>query len=339
MKKMIRQAGPLSVSFILLLIFLGAFIACESDKPTTNRKKSKKIEIPHLSFDEDSAYYFIEKQVSFGPRVPNTSEHNKCADWLLSCLSRYADKTLIQKGDVLAYDGKVLKMKNIIASFNPELKKRVLLCAHWDTRPIADQDSERKDEPIPGANDGGSGVGVLLEVARQISRDSLKIGIDIVLFDTEDYGAPRNSPQANKQDTWCLGSQYWSKRPHVPGYSAKYGILLDMVGAKDARFAMEGNSMMYASSVMKRMWKLADQLGHGSYFSYDKVSPIVDDHLYINKIANLPCIDVIHYATYSNSGFGSFWHTHDDNMEIIDKGVLKAVGETVMAMIKTENLN
>ena len=336
---MIRQAGPSSVRLLALLSVLCFFIACQTDNATSKRPKSKKIEIPPLKFNEDSAYYFIEKQVSFGPRVPNTSGHKKCAEWLFSYLNRHADKTIIQKGEVLAYNGEVLKMKNIIASFNPNAKKRIFLCAHWDTRPMADQDTERKDEPIAGANDGGSGVGILLEVVRQIKRDSLKIGVDIILFDTEDYGAPRNSPQANKQDTWCLGSQYWSKRPHIAGYNAKYGILLDMVGAKDARFAMEKNSMIYASSVMKRMWQLGHQLGHGSFFSYDKVPPIVDDHLYINKLANLPCIDVVHYATYSNSGFGSFWHTHDDNMEIIDKGVLKAVGETVMAMIKTENLN
>ena len=336
---MIRQAGLLSVKLFLFFSAICFFISCEIDSTVIKRAKPKKIEIPALIFNEDSAYYFIEKQVSFGPRVPNTSGHKKCADWLSAYFDRYADKTFIQKGEVIAYNGKVLKMKNIIASFNPEVKKRIFLCAHWDTRPMADQDTDRKDEPILGANDGGSGVGVLLEVARQIYLDSLKIGVDIILFDTEDYGAPRNSPQANKQDTWCLGSQYWSKQPHIAGYNARYGILLDMVGAKDARFAMEKNSMIYASSVMKRMWKLAHQLGHDSYFSYDKVSPIVDDHLYINKIANLPCIDVVHYATYSNSGFGSFWHTHDDNMEIIDKGVLKAVGETVMAMVKTENMN
>ena len=336
---MIRQAGLSSVKLLLFFSAICFFISCETDSAVTKRAKPKKIEIPPLSFNEDSAYYFIEKQVGFGPRVPNTSSHSKCADWLFSYLSRHADKTLMQKAEVLAYNGEVLKMKNIIASFNPDAKKRIFLCAHWDTRPFADQDTENKDQPIPGANDGGSGVGVLLEVARQINLDSLKIGIDIILFDTEDYGAPRNSPQANKQDTWCLGSQYWSKRPHISGYNAKYGILLDMVGAKDARFSMEKNSMIYASSVMKRMWKLGHQLGHGSFFSYDKASPIVDDHLYINKIANLPCIDVVHYATYSNSGFGSFWHTHDDNMDVIDKGVLKAVGETVLAMIKTENLN
>jgi hypothetical protein len=310
--------------------------SCDS-KPKLKPKKTTKIEIPPFEFNADSAYSYIEKQLSFGPRVPNTKSHQSCRDWLVYKLRAYGAKVQLQNAEVLAYDGKVLNISNIIASYNPAAKKRIFLCAHWDTRPIADQDDENKNKAIPGANDGGSGVGVLLEIARQLQKDSLSLGVDIILFDAEDYGAPRTSPKAGTAETWCLGSQYWSRHPHNPSYNPKYGILLDMVGARNASFAMEQNSLNYAGQVMKRVWKIAHQLGHGSYFRYDKVPPIIDDHLFINEIANFPCIDIVHHDTYSKSSFGDYWHTHDDNLSIIDKSTLNAVGESVMANVKCEN--
>ena len=329
-----RQAGLCCLSLCLLLLFL----SCDST-PKVKVRKQSKIEIPPFRFNADSAFLFIENQLAFGPRVPNSIGHKKCAQWIVRKLKSYGAKVTEQKADLMAYDGKVLKSVNIIASFNPKAKKRLFLCAHWDTRPIADQDNTNQDLPIPGANDGGSGVAILLEIARQLQKDSVEYGVDLIFFDAEDYGAPRSHPKAGTSDTWCLGSQYWSKHPHRAGYNPKYGILIDMVGAKGATFAMEGNSMNYAGSIMKRTWQIAHQLGHSQYFIYDKVAPIIDDHLFINQMANFPCIDIVHYDPMAKNSFGDYWHTHDDNIEVIDKQTLDAVGQTLMGVIKSEGLN
>jgi len=210
-------------------------------------------------------------------------------------------------------------------------KKRLLLCAHWDTRHVADQGNEDINQPIEGANDGGSGVGVLLEIARQLQLKAPNAGVDIIFFDVEDQGQP-DYITPMKRDTYCLGSQFWSKTPHVPGYTAQNGILLDMVGAKDAVFTLEGTSMYFAPEWMRKVWDAAIQLGHSKYFNYNRTDPITDDHLYINQIKGIPTIDIIHYDRNTRSGFGSYWHTHNDNMEVIDKATLQAVGETVLAV-------
>ena len=163
---------------------------------------------------------------------------------------------------MIAYDGTILKSRNIIGAYKPESKKRILLCAHWDSRPYADNDPDPKNHhtPILGVNDGASGVGVLLEIARQIQKEQPALGIDIVFFDSEDYGIPEFYDGKYKQDTWCLGSQYWARTPHVQNYNARYGILLDMVGGKDATFYYEGYSARTARSEMKKIWKKAHEL-------------------------------------------------------------------------------
>ena len=223
-------------------------------------------------------------------------------------------------------------MQNIVASFNPDAKKRVLLCAHWDTRPWADEDIVDQDKPILGANDGGSGVGVLIEIARQLSQNPIDLGVDIVLFDAEDYG------NSDIVDSYCLGSQYWSKKPHIPGYKAKYGILLDMVGAEGAYFFQEGVSMHYAADVVKKVWETAHKAGYRQYFIFNQFdfSQLTDDHLYVNRYAKIPCIDIIQYDKNNPKGFGSFWHTHEDNMNIISTATLKAVGQTVLEVLYRE---
>jgi Zn-dependent M28 family amino/carboxypeptidase len=235
----------------------------------------------------------------------------------------------VQAFDAKAFDGTILKSRNIVGAFRPEKKQRVLLAAHWDTRPFADQDSKDKDKPIDGANDGASGVGVLLEIARILRTMPVEIGVDIILFDAEDYGQPSGSAYAQIADSYCLGSQYWSRTPHVAGYKADFGILLDMVGAKDALFTREQNSVYYADWVLKKVWGNAHRLGFEKHFSNMNTGPIIDDHLYINKIARIPMIDIIQYDPNTFSGFGKYWHTHDDNMEGINKETLNAVGTTV----------
>lgn len=294
------------------------------------------IEVP--SFNEDSAYSYIAEQVAFGPRVPNSMAHEACGFYLIDALRGFSDTLIVQEAELTAFDGNVLKAKNIIASFKPERAKRVMLCAHWDTRPFADQDEKDKNKPIDGANDGGSGVGVLLEIARQFSIKKPDVGVDIILFDAEDYGQPDESEYPRMEHSYCLGSQYWAQNLHRPNYFAKYGILLDMVGGKDAVFTQEQVSVAYASQVLKKVWNTASELGYGNQFSYDKTHPITDDHLYINILTQgrVPTIDIIEYDQNSKNKFYKHWHTHEDKLEHIDKKTLKVVGQTVMHVVYNE---
>lgn len=323
------------ITVLSLLCLVVVFSGCKSNSKDPGKHSNHTVEIPTVirpDFSADTAYEFIARQVAFGPRVPGTEAHKNCAGWLEEQLIRFDATVTVQKGNVQRYDGVSLPMYNIVGSYNPTVPKRLMLCAHWDTRHVADQDKERKKEPIEGANDGGSGVGVLLEIARQLQLKSPEIGIDIILFDVEDQGQP-DDVKPSKSDTYCLGSQYWSKQPHVPNYTAQNGILLDMVGAKDATFTLEGTSMYYAPKFMRQVWDKAIALNHSKYFLYQRTDPIVDDHYYINAIANIPTIDIIQYDYSTRSNFGRYWHTHDDNMEVIDKATLQAVGETVLAVV------
>ena len=291
-------------------------------------------------FDADSAYSFIEAQVNFGPRVPSTASHRACSEYLISKFESYGATVVAQEVDLKAYNGDLLEACNIIARFQPEKQQRVMLCAHWDTRPWADTDPDKSNhyKPLPGANDGGSGVGVLLEVARHLADVQPKVGIDIVLFDAEDYGLHENDSHLWKKHrhSWALGSQYWSINPHIPGYSAKYGILLDIVGAPNSRFLYEGYSTRFAPEIVQEVWRCAGKLGYGNYFINEEGGFITDDHYYVNNILGLPCIDIINCDPDSPNGFGPYHHTMKDDMDWIDKNTLKAVGQTVMTVIYNE---
>lgn len=279
-------------------------------------------------FNSDSAYSFIRQQVNFGPRVPGSKAHAACATYLENKLTQYAFETSVQQGTITAFDGKQFRIKNIIGSYNPSSNKRYLLCSHWDTRPFADQDTENPTRPNEGANDGASGVGVLLEMARLI--DSLKpgIGIDIIFFDFEDY--------AKETEDFCLGSKYWSENPHVPGYNASFGVLLDMVGAPGATFLRDNTSEQYASHVLDIVWNTAAKLGYGNYFMNTNAH-VYDDHYYVNTIRGIPTIDIIHMNP--NGGFGDYWHRHSDNMNSIDRSTLKAVGQTLLHVLLNQPIN
>lgn len=323
---------------LLLFAWIVLLTACKTDQKNEVVPPAKTLEILETSiFSEDSAYAYIEKQVLFGPRVPNSPEHEACKNWLISKLGTYADTVIAQNADLKAFDGKILKSTNIIASFNPDAKERILLCAHWDTRPFADQDQEDIQEPILGANDGASGVGVLVEIARQLKEYPIEIGVDIVLFDAEDYGQPAFSEEDYMPNSYCLGSQYWAANPHIANYTANYGILLDMVGGPNAVFTMEGTSVYFANNILHKVWEIAHALNFGSYFSYIQTPAITDDHLYINQIAKIPTIDIIQYDKTTESGFAWYWHTHKDNLDAIDKKTLKAVGQTLIQCLAQEN--
>ena len=320
----------------ILAILSIILIGCSSEPKVKKKTVQTIIEVP--SFNADSAFNFIADQVAFGPRVPNTPGHIACADYLIEKLNSYCDTVIVQEAQLTAFDGNVLNSKNIIASFKPLRAKRIMLCAHWDTRPFADQDTENKNVAIDGANDGGSGVGVLLEIARQFSLNKPDIGVDIILFDAEDYGQPSVSDYPRMEHSYCLGSQYWATHLHKSNYFAKYGILLDMVGGKNAVFTQELASTTFAPQVVKKVWNTAAKLGYGNTFQFQKTNLIIDDHLYINNLAQgrVPTIDIIEYNPATESHFYEHWHTHQDKLENIDKTTLKAVGQTVLHVVYNE---
>lgn len=326
---------------LVCLIFGSLFLSCCSQKSTIKGKDSPGVSASNVgssvkapSFDADSAYSYVEKQVAFGPRVPNTPAHRACAGYLAAGLECHGAKVYVQEAVLTAYNGDKLQAKNIIGVFNPESQKRILLFAHWDSRPYSDYDPDEANfrKPLDGADDGASGVGVLLEIARQIGLNNIHTGIDIIFFDAEDYGMP-DFATTYKPDTWCLGSQFWAKNPHIPEYKADYGILLDMVGHKDATFYKEGYSVSYAAPVVEKVWSTARNLGYGKYFIQSKGSTITDDHQYVIMGRHIPCIDIIHLNPDTPHGFGMHWHTQNDTMDHIDRNVLRAVGQTVLEVI------
>lgn len=321
--------------FFLIIPFSLIFISCNHSGKNNNDKTVTRVNPP--DFNEDTAWFYVKAQIDFGPRVCNTPAHDKCAEFLASRLKSWADEVKIQRANLKAYNGTILKAQNIIASFQPGNPNRILLSSHWDSRPYADHDPNpaNHSKPIDGANDGASGVGVLMEVARQLSIAKPGIGVDIIFWDAEDYGEPQED-QGKYEDAWCLGSQYWAKNPHKEGYRARFGILLDMVGAEDATFMMEGISMHYAPDIVKKVWDIANELGFSQYFVFTQADPITDDHYYINKIAGIPTIDIIHLVPGSSNGFFPYWHTTRDNIDIISKKTLKAVGQTVLEVIVRE---
>ena len=294
--------------------------------------------LPVVHFDADSAYHFVEEQVSMGPRVPGTEAHRRTADYVVRQLARFGADTIRQHGTAYRYDGQRIEMQNLIGIFNPQATRRIMLCAHWDSRPWADQeaDASAMHTPVPAANDGASGVGILLEVARQLGNTAPAIGVDIIMFDAEDAGTPAFESYRHDENTWCLGSQYWARNPHKAGYRAQYAILLDMVGAEGATFPREYFSTQYAPGVVDKVWRIAAQLGYADMFVNRDSHPITDDHYFVNQLAHIPCIDIVHYDADRGHGFFEQWHTTHDDMSHISRRTLAAVGHTLVTTLMSE---
>ena len=284
---------------------------------------------PLVSFNADSAYQYVARQVAFGPRVPNTEAHKKTGDWLSTELRRHGAKVIEQKANLTAFDGTVLNARNIFGQFNPQASDRILLLAHWDCRPWADQDPDpaKRNLPVDGANDGASGVGVLLEIARQLSLSKTGKGVDILFVDAEDWGTEGDD------QSWALGAKYFAEHLPIEGYSPQVGVLLDMVGGKDAQFCREYYSEQSAPQVAEAIWAAAGSLGYRNMFRNQMGSAILDDHIQLIR-AGIPAIDIIEYHPEGDSGFNHRWHTTSDNMDGISKETLNAVGTTILTWLQ-----
>jgi glutaminyl-peptide cyclotransferase len=327
---------------LLLLLLLFAMGCTNNPKKQASDSNAPSSEKPKLArtFNADTAYNFVVQQVAFGPRVPNTPAHVACADWMERTLKAYGATVIVQKAQIKDHKGQTLNIRNLIASF-PTSKTdapRVMVSAHWDSRPIADMDSRDKDKPIDGANDGGSGVAVLMEIARQLGQAKAKgepmpqVAVDLMFWDAEDGG----DPNLHDKDTYCLGAQYWANNPHSPGYKALWCINLDMVGASRATFPYEAFSRKSNPKLQNQVWRIAAELGYSAYFVPTEGLAITDDHQYIAEIAKIPSIDIIHMDTEGRSNFFEQWHTHDDNLGQISRETLGAVGQTVLEVLYRE---
>ena len=310
-------------------MFVAVVLACScascKNSAKTSAAEADTIALVGPTFSADSAYAFTAAQCAFGERTMNSRAHDLCGEWIMKKFASYGMTVEAQDADVKGWDGTTLHSRNIIARFRPEATTRILLCAHWDSRPWADNDPDSTNwrKPVMAANDGASGVAVMLEIARALQSDTtLKVGVDFVCFDAEDWGTPQWADVADDADTWALGAQHWAT--HLPeGYEARYGILLDMVGGAGSKFYQEGVSKQYAAEIVNKVWRTAAGIGYGSFF------PMKD--------GGIPCIDIVpFFPDCQQSSFGPTWHTVNDTMENIDPNVLKAVGQTVLQVLYSE---
>lgn len=349
------KKGMKQLRYIFFLILLAALQACNGGK-TVRQAEAEETATVGLSFNEDSAYFFCEQQCAFGPRTMNSAAHDECEAWIIQRFRQYGCEVTTQKANLKGWDGTTLRSTNIIARTNPSASRRIIICAHWDSRPWADNDPDSANwrKPVMGANDGASGVAVMLELARCINgsvaensdfiaSDSLKLnfGIDFVCFDAEDYGTPEWAGRNDSEDTWALGAQHFAA--NLPATAAEggeanaapysFGILLDMVGGQGAHFYHEGLSKYYAPDILAEVWQAACHAGYSSFFLNQDGGTVTDDHKPLNE-AGIPTIDIIaYYPDCQQSGFGPTWHTVTDDMQHIDRNTLKAVGQTLVQFL------
>ena len=330
-----RTLGSLlTLSLVLLLA------ACDGQTKRSIQTTDTITLVPCPRFLADSALLYIKEQCAFGPRVTGSDASRRCGDFLMERFKAFGAEVEEQTGTVTIWDGTQLPARNIIARINSSNSNRILLCAHWDSRPWADNDPDEANyyTPILAANDGASGVAVMLEICRILQKQPVQLGIDMICFDAEDLGTPQwAEDRLGSSDTWCLGSRFWAQRARDDGYKARYGILLDMVGGYGATFSREGISMRLAQPLVNRVWQLAGQLGYRQFFPLTDNGSITDDHINVNIIAGVPCIDIIPYYHEGPSSFGPTWHTVKDTPENIDPNVLEAVGQTITQLIYNEH--
>lgn len=321
----------------LLLASLAGACASGTKSPVSTSSDSVTAKADAPLFSPDSAFSYIRSQVEMGPRVPGSEPHRICGQWIISELNRHNADTVVEQKAVVVNpnDGSPLPILNILGRFNPDATERILLVAHYDTRPFADEETDKSKQstPIPGANDGGSGVAVLLEIARLMGMQKPDRGVDLLFVDAEDMGISSENGNNDTENTWCLGSQYWAENmPYSAADKPDMGIVVDMVGGTNARFHRELFSDHYAPALVDKVWQIAASLGYGARFINAPGGPILDDHLPILK-AGIPTIDIVESRSDATGAFPATWHTLNDNLDHIDRGALEATGRTVTSLI------
>lgn len=321
----------------IIAMTMVATSSCHSRKDKQDTAAGDSTARIDIAFCEDSAMASIKTQCAFGPRTLGSEAHARCADYIEQAFKAQGLEVSRQNTTFALYNKESYEGCNIIARYTAADANadRIMVCAHWDSRPWADADPDEKNHrtPVSAANDGASGVAVMIELARQLRLHKAPVNVDFVCFDAEDAGVPdwETAFQGEEEDTWCLGSQYWAQHPHAT--DIRFAILLDMVGGKGARFYKERFSMAMAPGVQTLVWENAKTAGYAAMFPDDVGGYITDDHLPINRIARIPCVDIIAYNPNSEQGFPATWHTLQDTPAHIDPTTLKAVGQTLIQVI------
>lgn len=301
--------------------------AC-SDAPVDEPPPPPVIAVDRPAFDGEAAFDLVVEQVEFGPRVPGSSGHQAQLEWMIARLDSLADTVWTQPFvHRHSETSQPLALTNVIARFNPAATERILLLAHWDTRPTSDMaPPDQRDVPVPGANDGASGTAVLLQLAQHLAAEPTELGVDLLFVDGEDFGPTT--------DDMFLGARHWAQRyaaGELPDPQPRYAILLDMVGDADPRFPIEGYSAEYAPQVAQRVWGIAARLGYGRVFPREIGAPVQDDHVPLNEVG-LPTIDIIDFDYGPGNGY---WHTPDDTPDQVRAATLDMVGEVLLELIHT----
>jgi hypothetical protein len=291
----------------LLLLFL---FACREARPPRE-------------FQGTTAFQYLETQVSFGPRIPGTPAHQRMRGWLDSLLRHRADTLVVQDWNHVTASGDTLAQTNFIARFRPSAPERIMFLAHWDSRPHADSPtSPDSTKPVPGANDGGSGVALLLGVADVLQRAPPGIGVDLLFVDGEDYGDFTKTP-----DDVLIGSRYYAAH-QIAGGALLYAVLFDLIADKDLQIYQEGNSLVGAPEVVELVWDTAKDLGYGGYFVASPRHTLIDDHLELQKVG-IHAIDVVDFDYPA-------WHTVGDTIDKVSAASLQVVGDVAVALVRRE---
>lgn len=284
-----------------------------------------EVPLPPKEFDGQAAFGYLRTQVEFGPRVPGTEGHQRMADWLEEMLRERADTVVVQSWQHVTTRGDTLPMRNLIARFNPAATDRLLYLAHWDTRPVSDgPNSTRTDVPVPGANDGASGVAVLLGVADALQKAPPTIGVDLLFVDGEDYGDFSKQPK-----DVLIGARWYTAHP-VAGPPPRFAVLFDLVADADLQLYQEGNSLTGAPQIVEKVWDVARRLGYQQYFRADSAGrhTLTDDHVELQRVG-IRAIDVVDFDYPA-------WHTPEDDLSKVSAASLQIVGDVAMAVLRLE---
>jgi hypothetical protein len=306
---------------LVILLFLAG--ACSGDaKEGSAAQRGASAGATSTGFDGNAAYNYANAQVDFGPRVPGTPAAKQAGDWIIKQMRSRADTVIVQSFTYTTADGKKLPLRNILARFRPELPERVLYVTHWDSRPVSESATTEAEGklPVPGANDGASGVGMFVALADLLKKTRATVGVDLLFTDGEDYGA-FGPPEVDV----LIGSKYFAAHPPSPGYKPLYGVLWDMIGDKDLRIPYEMNSFKQAPEVVSRVWQTAADMGYGDVFVQESGGEITDDHIPL-LASGMRVIDVIDLTYLPH-------HTPQDTMDKISAKSLATVGDVAAALV------